>query len=45
MLQLFSFPFSAMASACAVHLYGDDQIGVEAVAEAAVTEVVRIEQR
>ena len=45
MLQLFSFPFSAMASPCAVHLYGDDQAGVEAVAEAATTEVVRIEQR
>src|ERR1022692_133733 len=45
MLQLFSFPFSAMASACAVHLYGDDQIGVEAVAEAAMAEVARIEQR
>ena len=36
MLQLFSFPFSAMASACAVHLYGDDQIGGETVAEAAM---------
>jgi thiamine biosynthesis lipoprotein len=45
MLQLFSFPFSAMASACAVHLYGNDQIRVEAVAEAAMTEVARIEQR
>ena len=45
MLQLFSFPFSAMASACAVHLYGDDRVGVEAVAEAAITEVARIEQR
>ena len=45
MLQLYSFPFSAMASACAVHLYSDDQIGVEAVAEAAMTEVARIEQR
>src|ERR1019366_5572337 len=45
MLQLFSFPFSAMASACAVHLYSNDQIRVEAVAEAAMTEVARIEQR
>ena len=34
-----------MASACAVHLYGNDQIRVEAVAEAAMTEVARIEQR
>ena len=45
MLQLFSFPFSAMASPCAVHLYGEDRAGVEAVAEAAMTEVARIEQR
>ena len=45
MLQLFTFPFSAMASPCAVHLYGDDRAGVEAVAEAAMTEVARIEQR
>jgi thiamine biosynthesis lipoprotein len=45
MLQLFSFPFSAMASPCAVHLYGDDRAGVEAIAESAVTEVARIEQR
>jgi thiamine biosynthesis lipoprotein len=45
MIQIFSFPFSAMASACAVHLYGDDRVGIEAVAEAAITEVARIEQR
>jgi thiamine biosynthesis lipoprotein len=43
MLQLFNFPFSAMASACAVHLYGDDR--VEAVAETAIAEVARIEKR
>jgi thiamine biosynthesis lipoprotein ApbE len=45
MLQLFTFPFSAMASPCAVHLYGDDRAGVEAIAEAAITEVARIGQR
>ncbi len=45
MLQLFSFPFSAMASACSVHLYGDDRAEVETVAEAAITEIARIEQR
>jgi thiamine biosynthesis lipoprotein len=45
MLQLFTFPFSAMASPCAVHLYGDDRAGVEAIAEAAMAEVARIEQR
>src|ERR1017187_1148290 len=45
MLQLFSFPFSAMASACAMHLYADDRVGAEAIAEAAMTEVARIEQR
>jgi len=32
-----------MASACAVHLYGDDRAGVEVVAEAAINEVARIE--
>jgi thiamine biosynthesis lipoprotein len=45
MLQLLNFPFSAMASACAVHLYGDDRVRVEAVAEAAMAEVIRIEKR
>ena len=45
MLQLFSFPFSAMATGCAVHLYGDDQIGAKAAADAAITEVMRIERR
>jgi thiamine biosynthesis lipoprotein len=45
MLQLFTFPFSAMASPCAVHLYGYDRARVEAIAEAAITEVARIEQR
>jgi FAD:protein FMN transferase len=45
MLQLFSFPFSAMATACTVHMYGDDSIAVEAAAEAAITEVMRIEKR
>ncbi len=41
----YSFPFSSMATSCAVHLYGDDSIGVEAAAKAAMTEVMRIEQR
>jgi len=45
MLQLFSLPLSAMASACATHLYGDDRTSVEAIAEAAIAEVARIEQR
>jgi thiamine biosynthesis lipoprotein len=45
MLQLFTFPFSAMASPCAVYLYGYDRARVEAIAEAAITEVARIEQR
>jgi thiamine biosynthesis lipoprotein len=45
MLQRFSFPFSAMASDCAIHMYADDQVEAEAVATAAITEVARIEQR
>jgi thiamine biosynthesis lipoprotein len=45
MLQLFSFPFSAMASDCTVFLYGDDRAEAEAIAIAAITEVARIEQR
>jgi thiamine biosynthesis lipoprotein len=45
MLQLSSFPFSAMASACTVYLYGDDPTEVEAIAEAAMNEVARIERR
>jgi thiamine biosynthesis lipoprotein len=45
MLQLSSFPFLAMASACTVHLYGDDPTEVEAIAEAAINEVARIERR
>jgi thiamine biosynthesis lipoprotein len=45
MLQLFSFPFSAMASGCAVHLYGDDPAEVAAIAESAMNEVARIERR
>ena len=45
MLELSSFQFSAMASACAVHLYGDDPIEVEAIAEAAMNEIARIERR
>jgi len=45
MLQLFSFPFSAMATGCAVHLYGDDPIGVKAAADAAITEVMCIDRR
>jgi thiamine biosynthesis lipoprotein len=45
MLQLSSFPFSAMACACTVHLYGDDPTEVEAIAEAAMNEVARIERR
>jgi len=45
MLQLFSFPFSAMASACTVHLYGEDPAEVEAIAGAAMNEVTRIERR
>jgi thiamine biosynthesis lipoprotein len=44
-LQLSSFPFSAMATDCTMHLYSDDPVGVEAVAEAAMIEVARIEQR
>ena len=45
MLQLFDFRFSAMASDCAVLLYGDDRAEAEAIAIAAITEVARIEQR
>src|ERR1022692_5352059 len=45
MLQLSSFPLSAMACACTVHLYGDDPTEVEALAEAAMNEVARIERR
>lgn len=45
MVRLFSFSFSAMATDCAIHLYGDDEIAVEAAADAAIAEVMRIEQR
>ena len=45
MLQLGSFPFSAMASACTAHLYGDNPTEVEAIAESAMNEVARIERR
>jgi len=43
--MLFSFPFSAMATACTVHLYGDDAVRAEAAANAAMNEVLRIEHR
>jgi len=45
MLELYSFPFSAMASACNVHLFSDNRIKAEAAAQAAIGEVARIEQR
>ncbi len=45
MLQLFSFPFSAMASACSIHLYAEVKAEAEAAAEAAMNEVIRIENR
>jgi len=45
MLELYSFPFSAMASACNVHLFSDNRIKAESAAQAAIGEVSRIEQR
>jgi thiamine biosynthesis lipoprotein len=39
------FPFQAMASPCALHLYGDDHARVETAANAAIAEVARIEAK
>ena len=45
MLNLFSFPFPAMGTACALHLYANRLAAAERAAVAAVLEVRRIEYR
>ncbi len=43
--MLHRFPFRAMACPCELHLYGDDDVQVEAAARAATLEVTRIEKK
>lgn len=43
MLELYNFQFSAMGTACALHLYAQSRELAEAVAELAEDEVLRIE--
>ena len=45
MLWLYSFPFSAMRSNCALHLYAAQRTDAERIARDAVEEVMRIERR
>jgi thiamine biosynthesis lipoprotein len=45
MLELYSFPFSAMGTACLLHLYTVDHDSAATVAHAAIAEVQRIEER
>ena len=42
-MELFRFPFTAMASPCELHLYASDAAGAERAAQAAIAEVRRIE--
>jgi thiamine biosynthesis lipoprotein len=45
MSSLYFFPFQAMGTDCAVHLYAADQAMAEHIARSAIAEVMRIEQR
>jgi|SRR5665647_740859 len=45
MLELFSFQFSAMGTACILHLYSIDYAKADAIAQSAIAEVYRIEER
>jgi len=45
LLSLYSFPFSAMGSNCALHLYAAERTDAECIAQDAVEEVMRIERR
>ncbi|HXU93360.1 MAG TPA: FAD:protein FMN transferase [Gallionella sp.] len=45
MLELYSFRFSAMGTACNLHLYAPNHSEAGKIAEAAMSEVFRIEQR
>lgn len=44
MLELFSFPFNAMGTACVLHIYTTQQTGAK-IAQDAISEVLRIEAR
>jgi FAD:protein FMN transferase len=43
--ELFSFPFFAMGTECLLHLYAHNPSDADEMAEAAIAEVLRIEQR
>lgn len=45
MFELYSFQFSAMGTVCVLHLYARDKAQAEAVSQAAIAEVLRIEAR
>lgn len=45
MPELLSFQFSAMGTDCVLHLYAPEHSEVEAIAQSAISEVSRIEQR
>ncbi len=45
MLELSSFQFSAMGTACVLHLYATEYAKADAIAQSAIAEVYRIEER
>jgi len=45
MTYFFSFPFFAMGTECLLHLYAPSQAVAHEIAQAVMTEVIRIEQR
>src|SRR5512135_1724831 len=45
MPELHSFEFAAMGTACVLHLYAEDSVEAGVVAQAAMDEVFRIEER
>lgn len=45
MPELYSFQFFAMGTVCILHLYASDHAQAESIAQAAIAEVRRIEQR
>ncbi|HUW50482.1 MAG TPA: FAD:protein FMN transferase [Sulfuricella sp.] len=45
MLKLYSFPFAAMGTACTLHFYSGDNFEADPIADSAIAEVQRIEER
>ena len=43
-MQLYHYPFTAMASPCELRLYAESQTLADAAAEAAKADIIRIEQ-